>query len=164
MMIYGQISKERVKDFAEIFTPAHVVFDMILEPHMRSCLQDVDKTMLDPAVGMGQFPCAELVWKLFFNVERLDEDLALRALKSLHGRDIQSDSVILTREHLLQTLCDTFKYFTGQEFGRLDEARHIVEENILQSDFMEEFAAYRGDVKKKKPRRAKKLNRDNYRQ
>lgn len=134
MMTYCQVSKEQVKKHAQIFTPAGLCFEMILQDGIRETVQGVDKTILDPAVGEGQFPCAELVMKLFYNVERLDEELALRALKSLYGIDIQAWSVERARAHLLLTLCDAYRFFTGKEFSRLDVAKEIVEENIIVGD------------------------------
>ena len=136
MMTYATKTKDNVKKFAEVFTPAGVAFEMVLQESLRPLLRDVDKTFFDPSVGEGQFPCTELVLKLFFNVERLNEDLALRALKSLHGVDIQASSVETARNHLIQTLTDSYRYFTGKEFTRLDEARAIVNENIFVGDFL----------------------------
>lgn len=133
MMTYSMISKENSKKFAEVFTPTGVVFEMLI-PNFNDLLRDPDKTLFDPAVGEGQFPCAELVLKLFFNVERLDEDLAIRALKSLYGMDIQPTSVVKARNHLIATLQDAYRFFTGNEFSRLDEARAIVDKNIMVGD------------------------------
>ena len=122
--------------FAEVFTPAGIVFDMILQDGMRPVLMDVQKTILDPAVGEGQFPCAELVWKMFYNLDTLDEATALLALDSLYGIDIQPTSVAKAREHLLLTIRDAYKFFTLKEFTRMDEARAIVDERIIVGDFL----------------------------
>ncbi|MBR2519733.1 MAG: hypothetical protein IKE46_08115 [Selenomonadaceae bacterium] len=134
MPVTDKISKERVAKFAEVFTPPGTVFFMILQDGIRACVADVDKTIFDPACGHGQFPCSELVWKMFFGLERLDEDFILRALKSLHGVDIQPASVETTKNHLIQTACDAYKFFTGNEFTRTDEARQILDENFICGD------------------------------
>ena len=134
MMSYTTAKSDSYHEFAEVFTPAGVVFDMILNSGIRAVLEDADKNILDPAVGEGQFPCAELVWKLFFNVDSLNEDLALRALSSLYGIDIQPSNVYKSRANLVQTLCDAYKFFKGNDFTRLDEAQAIVEENIICGD------------------------------
>ena len=131
MMPYGH---KNTKGYAEIFTSAGLVFKMIMEEGIRPGLEEVDKTLFDPAVGHGQFPCAELVMKLFYQVGRLNETVALRALKSLYGMDIQPASVGIAREHLIATLVDSYRYFTGKEFKRIDEARAIVEGNIMVGD------------------------------
>lgn len=107
---------------------------MTLQDGIRSMVKGVDKTIFDPAVGEGQFPCTELVLKLFYSVGRLDEVVALRALKSLYGVDIQATSVVTAKKHLLATLCSAYKFFTGHEFTRLDEARLILNENIIAGD------------------------------
>ena len=134
MPVADKISKENVANFAEVFTPPGVVFEMILQDGIRSCIADVDKTILDPACGHGQFPCAELVWKMFFGLDKLSEDFVLRALKSLYGIDIQPDSIEKTKNHLIQTACDAYKFFTGDEFTRTDEARKILDENFICGD------------------------------
>ena len=134
MMPVDTISKEQVAKFAEVFTPPGVVFYMILQDGIRACVADVDKTILDPACGHGQFPCSELVWKMFFGLDKLSEDFVLRAIKSLHGIDIQATSVETTKNHLIQTACDAFKFFTGNEFTRTDDARKILDENFICGD------------------------------
>ena len=142
-MSYCWTSKDKVKKHAEVFTPAGVVFDMVTQEGIRDCLKDVDKTIFDPAVGEGQFPCAELVWKMFYNIEKLDEEVALRALKSLYGMDIQPVSVDKARAHLLATIQDAYKFFTGKDFTELDAARSIILNNIQCGDslkFMQNLA------------------------
>lgn len=134
MMTYATASKDNSRKFAEVFTPAGVVFDMILQEGLRDCLKGLDKTILDPAVGEGQFPCAELVWKMFYNLDTLDEGKALIALDSLYGVDIQPASVAKAREHLLLTIRDAYQFFTDEEFTRMDEARAIVDERIIEGD------------------------------
>lgn len=137
MMSYGVGSKW--KSHGEVFTPAGVVFSMVLNPDLRELLTDVDKTAYDPAVGEGQFPCTELVLKLFCNVENIDEELALGALRALYGMDIQQTSVDKARGHLIQTLADSYRYFTGKDFARLGEARAIVVENISCGDSLKQM-------------------------
>ena len=154
MMSYSTPQTDKGKNsayhkYAEVFTPAGLVFELVLQEGMRDIVQGVDKTVLDPTVGQGQFPCAELVCKLFYNIDRLDEDLALRALKSLYGIDIQESSVRQAREHLILTLCDSFRFFTGKQFTRLAEAQAVVNENIIQGDslkIMEQWTNPQGSL------------------
>lgn len=134
MMSYRIQSKNQVKKFAEVFTPAGCVFDMILQDGIRPLLKDVDKTILDPATGEGQFPCAELVWKLFFNHETLTEQKVLRALKSLYAIDIQPASIDLCKNHLRDTIKDAYKFFTGKDFTRWDDVEKILAENLIVGD------------------------------
>ena len=134
MMPYTKTKTDAYRKYAEIFSPPGVVAFMVLNDGIRDCVRSVDKTILDPACGHGQFPCFELVCKLFYQVGRLDEDVALRALKSLYGIDIQPASVETTRRHLLKTLADAYKFFTGNDFTRFDEATEIVNENFICGD------------------------------
>ncbi len=82
--------------------------------------------------------------KLFYNLDRLDDELALRDLKSLYGMDIQSVNVDRTRVHLLYTIKAAYKFFTGRDFEKIDEAIWIIRRNIIVGDsleFMSEMAA-----------------------
>lgn len=140
MMTYNSVSKEQVKKHAQVFTPAGVVFEMILNDGIRELVMDVDKTVLDPAAGEGQFPCAELVCKMFYNLDTLDEETALRALASLYGIDIQSSAIATTKTHLKATLADTYKFFTGKDFPLTDYEPlidSILEENLIVGDSLE---------------------------
>ena len=132
-MPFAEISKHNVKKFGEVFTPPGVVFEMILQDGIRPMLQDVDKTILDPATGHGQFPCSELVWKMFYNIDRLDEETTLRALNSLFAIDLQPQSVNIAKNHLKATLADSFKFFTGKDFPMSDLEPLI--DNILDKNF-----------------------------
>lgn len=133
-MPYTKIKTEAYKKHAEVFTPPGVVFGMILEGGIREVVKGIDKTMFDPTVGHGQFPCAELVWKMFYNLDALDEETALRALASLYGIDIQAASIDACDANLLATLADAYKFFTGKEFTRLEEAAAVVKSNFIVGD------------------------------
>ena len=89
-------SKQRVKDFAEVFTPAHIVKDMCdLVP--EEMWVSIDTTFLEPACGTGNF-LAEILSRKF----RLCKDWqeGLKALNSVYGIDIQQDNVEETKIRL----------------------------------------------------------------
>jgi len=134
-MPYTTSKTEAYHKHAEVFTPPWCVFLMILNSGIREVVKGVDKTMFDPAVGHGQYPCAELVWKMFYNLDALDEPTAIRALASLYGIDIQATSVASCRENLKATLADAYEFFTGKKFSVpttvLDE---ILEKNFIVGD------------------------------
>ena len=142
MMSYCTVSKEKVKAHGEVFTPAGVVFEMVMQGGLKKIIRDVDKTIFDPAVGEGQFPCAELVMKMFCQIENLDEETALRALKSLYGMDIQELSVLKAQTHLLMTIYDTYKFFTGKKITCIDEAGSIVAKNIMIGDSLDYMKSF----------------------
>lgn len=134
MMSYTIEHGDAYKNFAEVFTPPGVVFQMVLQDGIREIVQDVDKTMFDPCVGEGQFPCAELVLKMFYAIDKLDENTAVRALASLHGVDIQESSVEKTIVHMSDTLCAAYKFFTGKEFTAATDAADIICKNFIVGD------------------------------
>ncbi len=134
MMTYCSTSKEKTKTHGEVFTPAGTVFKMLTRKEARPSVIDVNKPIFDPAVGEGQFPCAELVLRMFYNVERLDEELVLTALKNLYGMDIQSVSVDKARAHMLATTCDAYKFFTGKEISNLNGAIFAILGNFVCGD------------------------------
>ena len=82
-------SKQRVKDFAEVFTPAHIVKDMCdLVP--EEMWVNIDTTFLEPACGTGNF-LVEILERKFKLCQSWED--GLRALKSIYGMDIQADNV-----------------------------------------------------------------------
>ena len=59
MMSTG-VSDEKQVLFGEVFTPAAIVFQMVLSPDIYDNLCTPDKHFIDPCVGPGQFPCSIL--------------------------------------------------------------------------------------------------------
>ena len=143
MMTYTIEHGDAYKNYAEVFTPPGVVFLMVLQDGIRDNVRDVDKTIFDPAVGEGQFPCAELVLKMFYQLDKLDENLAVRALASLYGVDIQASSVDKTTSHLIASLRMAYRFFTGKEFTAADDVTDFLCENFIVGDslkLMEKWA------------------------
>jgi hypothetical protein len=102
----------RVKATGEVFTPTELV-NQILDQHPNELFTDPTKTVIDIAVGDGQFLGQVLIRKVSNGIE------FETALKSLYGIDLMQDNVLLTRDRLL----------CGQE-----HLRWIVEKNIIQAD------------------------------
>lgn len=153
MMSYSQAAETKDKNsaykkFAQVFTPSGVVFFMIMHEEMRPCVQGLEKTMFDPCCGEGQFPCAELVLKMFYNMEDLNEATALIALASLYGMDIQATSVEKTHNHLVETISAAYKFFTGEEFTEKEVAKKIAEKNFWQGDSLKQMREWVGEEKK----------------
>lgn len=117
----GIKSKERVRVFAEVFTPAWLVSDMcdLCEPE----ISDPAKNVLEPACGNGNF----LVEILRRKLEHCHDDPAiLTAVRSLYGVDIQGDNIQECRQRLLELLP-----------ARLHKtAKKIMARNIVQGDFL----------------------------
>lgn len=103
----GIISKDRVKDFGEVFTPDKIVNDMLdlVDEQFQGITDEeyITKTYLEPACGDGQFLVRILYRKLkhVMNLPVEKHQLALiKALSSIYAVDIQEDNVINSRKRL----------------------------------------------------------------
>ena len=136
MMTYQTETKDKVKKYGEIFTPPGIVFKMVMIPEVREDLKILEKPFFDPCVGEGQFPCAELVLKMFYNLDKLNEEKAIRILKSICGMDIQAENVDKCRAHILATFCNAYQFFTGEEISEstLCKAITIIAQNFKTGD------------------------------
>ena len=136
-------SKQRVKDFAEVFTPKHIVKDMCdLVP--EEMWTNVETTFLEPACGTGNF-LVEILERKFKLCK--DWEDGLRALKSVYGIDIQQDNVEETKLRLFDMYIAKFPKSPAIS-GLI--AAQILENNIVCGNFIKE---YTDEIEKK---RAKK--------
>lgn len=125
-------SKQRVSDFGEVFTPAHIVKDMCdLVP--EEMWTSIDTTFLEPACGTGNFLVEILERK--FKLCKSWED-GLRALKSIYGMDIQADNVEEAKGRLFEMYIK--QYPKSPAVSGLIAAQ-ILENNIVCGDFIPEF-------------------------
>lgn len=100
MINKGIISKDRVKQFGEVFTPDSIVCGMIDLVEKRwgniSDEEYISKTYIEPACGDGQFLIRLLSRKLE-RVAKLPieerEITLIKAVSSIYGVDIQDDNV-----------------------------------------------------------------------
>lgn len=111
-MAEGIKTKERVKQYGEVFTPDSIVSDMLdlVDKSMKESHKDftaveslneyINRTYLEPACGDGQFLIRILSRKMEV-VKKLPECLReinlIKALCSIYGVDIQADNVIESR-------------------------------------------------------------------
>lgn len=97
-------SKQRVKDFAEVFTPSHIVKDMCdLIPD--SVWDNIESTFLEPACGNGNFLVE--IYRRKLEICK-DEKDGLKALASIVGIDIQADNCKESRKRLMTMFCEAF--------------------------------------------------------
>jgi type I restriction-modification system DNA methylase subunit len=124
-------SKQRVKDFAEVFTPKHIVKDMCdLVP--EEMWVSVDTTFLEPACGTGNF-LVEILERKFKLCQSWED--GLRALKSIYGMDIQADNVEEAKGRLFDMYIK--QYPKSPAVSGLIAAQ-ILENNIVCGDFIPE--------------------------
>lgn len=136
-------SKQRVKDFAEVFTPKHIVRDMCdLVP--EEMWTNVETTFLEPACGTGNF-LAEILERKFKLCE--DWEDGLRALKSVYGVDIQQDNVEEAKGRLFEMYIKRFPKSPAIS-GLI--AAQILEQNIVCGNFIKE---YTDEIEKKKAKK-----------
>ena len=97
-------SKKRVKDFAEVFTPSHIIKDMCdLMPD--STWNNIESTFIEPACGNGNFLVEIYERKLKLCKDERD---GLKALASMVGIDIQADNCEECRKRLMTMFCEAF--------------------------------------------------------
>ena len=144
-------SKQRVKDFAEVFTPKHIVKNMCdLVP--AEMWQSVDTTFLEPACGTGNF-LVEILERKFKLCESWED--GLRALKSIYGIDIQQDNVEETKLRLFDMYIAKFPKSPAVS-GLI--AAQILENNIVCGNFIKE---YTDEIAKKRAKKEAAKRRKN---
>ena len=122
-------SKQRIKDFAEVFTNEREVKAMCdLVP--SEIWSNIESTVLEPACGNGNFIVEILARK--YSHCKTEKD-GLKALASVVGIDIQQDNVDECRERLLKQYIEYFP--NASEFAVLC-AMAILRNNIMCDDFL----------------------------
>ena len=97
-------SKQRVKDFAEVYTPEFIVKDMCdLIP--VEIWDNIESTFFEPACGNGNF-LVEILARKYSRCK--NEKDGLKALSSIVGVDIQADNCHETRVRLLEQFIKQF--------------------------------------------------------
>lgn len=129
-------SKDRVKDFGEVFTPEWLVQDMLnLVPRE---LERIDSRFLETACGSGNFLVAVLSKKLEVVEARYGKNEferqhhAMLALMSVYGIEIQSDNAKECRSNLISLFS---KFFKIKESDALYlAAQSVLNNNIVIGD------------------------------
>ncbi len=136
-------SRHRVKTYGEVFTPRHMVDQML--DLVRTELEDgpdfVDKTFLEPAAGDGNFLVAILSRKLAAIERRLPAEQwareSLFALASIYGIELLEDNHREAQELMLAE----FRRFhhghdvpVGPSTDLHKAARFLIETNIVRGN------------------------------
>lgn len=118
-------SRKRVRDFAEVYTPKHIVKDMCnLIP--QEIWEDITKTFLEPACGNGNF-LVEIFERKLSRCETAEDGII--ALNSIYGIDIQNDNVLESIERLLDMFIE--KFYSIEDCGYWIMAKAVLERNIV---------------------------------
>lgn len=115
-------SKQRVKDFAEVFTNSREVNAMCdLIP--ADVWENIQSTFLEPCCGEGVFLLEILRRKFERCKTRKDYTVAL---KSIWGMELQADNVKITIQNIIM-LCEKYFKITKTE-------KEIINAHIIQAD------------------------------
>lgn len=135
-------SKERVKNFAEVFTAEREVkamCDLIPEETWNN----IESRFLEPCCGNGAFLREILDRKLKRCKTPKD---GLKALNSIFGIDIQQDNVDESRQLLFQMYCD---YFPNATATAIVLAAQIIKKRIVCGDSLKIMAEWQAESENK---------------
>lgn len=125
-------SRERVKKYAEVYTPMWVVKKMC--DMMPDAWDSIGKTFLEPACGNGNF-----LVEIFERKLKLCKGVpdGLLALSCIYGIDIQSDNVEESRQRLFDMFISAFPSACLRD---IISAEMVLEKNIVCGDSLKIMA------------------------
>lgn len=120
-------SKDRVKNFGEVFTSTKTANEML--DLLPEDMFDIDKTFLEPCCGEGVF-ILEILKRKFKNCKsRKDYTIAL---SSVYGMELQEDNVKICIDNIIN-LCSEYFKPTKQEV-------ELINNHIIQADSLKVMA------------------------
>ena len=127
-------SKQRVKNFGEVFTPIWVVNEM-LDNLPPEAFEDVEKTFLEPTCGTGNFVVE--IYRRKLNHVKNDSKKAETALRSVWCIELLEDNMMECR----QRVKDIFAYYgwTDLPFDEVFERQFLIGDSLeIQREWVEE--------------------------
>lgn len=134
-------SKERVKDFGEVFTnPREVkaMLDLVKDESYR-----IESTFLEPACGNGNF-LVEILARKMKTVNEISQNkkewiaLSLTAIGCIYGIDIQKDNTEESQERLIEILRAEFTNKFGEDETLLAAEerafKFVLEQNVIHGN------------------------------
>ena len=140
LVVYSGIkSKDRVATHGEVYTPEHIVKDMMNMDGIREMSYELDKTFLEPACGNGNFLVEIIARKLETAAKAKDVKLAVfQAYSTVYGIDIIADNVAESKMRMLakildnDELCERLDKETVEDKKKLISAvEFIMDHNII---------------------------------
>jgi hypothetical protein len=133
-------SKQRVKDHGEVFTPEHIVYDML--DLVKNETERIESRFLESACGDGNFlvPILERkleeVEKKYKSSQIEFERMAFLAVSSIYGVELLQDNVKICIERLYNIIDSSYmrlyKDKCNNDFRK--SIYFVLEHNILQGD------------------------------
>lgn len=114
-------SKERIQKYGEVFTPPHIVNQML--DTFPSEMFMPDKTFFEPTCGEGAF-VVEILKRKFANCKKRKDYTV--ALQSVYGMELQADNVEICIHNIID-LCGLYFKPTKAEI-------EIINDHIIQAD------------------------------
>lgn len=132
------IKKEKIDKFGEVFTPFHLVQDM-LDMISKEQWGDPTQVFFEPSCGDGNF-IEQIIRKRIdaLNIQNIDERIET-ILKTLCGVEIQKDNYEKTKERIKTTI----KEFTNKTF------EDLIDKAIHNEDFFVFMEKYKQNKKEK---------------
>lgn len=141
----GIISKERVKNFGEVFTPDSIVNDMLdlVSEQLPEDKSYITKTFLEPSCGDGQF-LIRILYRKLLQVQKLpieQRQFALvKAVSSIYGVDIQADNVFNARRRMTNIILGNKE--TSFDLSEKPDAEIQIDLGIDITDQLKNVIAY----------------------
>lgn len=134
------ISKQRLAEYGEYFTPENIVDDML--KMVDGQLERLDSRFLEPACGTGNFLVPILTRKLLIAKKKYKkvqfeyEQKSILALSSLYGIELLSENVVICRERLFSIWEREYRHVCKDNCNEdtVHTAKFIVECNIVNGD------------------------------
>lgn len=130
------ISRQRVSDHGEVYTPAWMVEAML--DLVKGETDRIDSRFLEPACGSGNFLVRILQRKLAaverkYGKSHFDKQhYALLALMCIYGIELLPDNIALCRANLLEIFTDYLQLNEADDFYRA--ARYVLSVNLVHGD------------------------------
>lgn len=148
----GIKSKERVREHGEVYTPEHIVKDMLNLDGIKEMSYEIDKTFLEPSCGNGNF-LVEIIRRKLDAAKRealidgvLDKEKyninIVRVLCSIYGVDIMGDNIQQARQRMMSIAKDEYSKTTGEVMSkRLEKVLgFIMSRNIILGDMLKNIS------------------------
>lgn len=130
-------SKERVRKHAEVFTPIHIVQQMVDLIEKEETGEDVwalGKTWLEPSCGNGVF-VGEIVRRKLEHCHGICAGVA--AMRDVYAIDIQADNVEQAKAQAMgQFIRWTVKRGFNVIFSDIDSVNDTLDKNFVVGDFL----------------------------